>query len=208
MRVTLSSLQKWITLLLLSFSFHAFSQGKYKRVEPTQNLIEEMRKNLAKDRDMLEQYFNSSFLNRVDKFFKDSRHQLDQDADYQRMLKEFERSFQGMGSGVRTEWRDSKKGKIYVIHASLENNGKFDLKIKENKVTVSGLMKKKLGTYGTRQMSFKKSFPVPRHVDADKVEVSKPKDKSIDEIWIIFPWKKNKAPQTRPVKKSRGDKTI
>ena len=212
MKVTLFLLPKLIILSVLIQTSLLLAQGSapQKRVDPADDLIQELRKNLARDRTMLEQYFNSGFLDKVDDFFKDSRFKLDQDPEYQRMLEEFEKSFQGMGSGIRTEWREDKRGRIYILHASLDEKGKFDLKVKENKVIVSGLLKRDIGRYGSRAMSFKKSFPVPSDVDANKVQV-KPgegNDKARPEVWLIFPWKPGKGLKTYPVKKSLKDKII
>lgn len=209
LRVTLSLLQKLILLLSLSIPIWSQNVPSPKKIDPAENLIQEMRENMARDRKMLEEYFNSGFLDKVDNFFKDSQLHLDQDPDYQRMLKDFKDSFEGMGSGIKTEWREVSRGRVFVIHAALENNGNFDLKIKNDQVTVSGSLKRKIGKYGNRSMSFKKSFPAPSNTDVNKVQVEPGDLKAHQgEVWIIFPWKKGQGPKVTPVPKSSGDKTI
>jgi len=212
--LTLSLRRRLIVLLITVSSCHflpifAQNSGDRKRaLSPDDKLLQDLRQNLGRDRELLEKYFQKDFLNRIDGFFKSDFGAVDQDFDDIR--KAFEQSFGGMGNGLNGEWKDTKVGKELTIDGAVVEGGNFDLKVKEGQVEIKGTLKKDLGKMGTRLMSFHQSFPVPKGTDANRVKLDSRKEGLV----IIFPWLKkdggnniNKKPGS-PIGKDDDDITI
>lgn len=187
----------------------AQNSGDSRRaLSPDDKLLQDLRQNLGRDRELLEKYFQKDFLNRMDGFFKSDFGAIDQDFDDIR--KAFEQSFGGMGNGLNGEWKDTKVGKELTIDGAVVEGGNFDLKVKEGQVEIKGTLKKDLGKMGKRLMSFHQSFPVPEGTDANKVKLDSRKAGLV----IIFPWLKKdstlkeKKKGGKPIDKDEDDITI
>ncbi len=193
----------------------AQAPSKAKKVNPVDDLIEQMRQGIKRDKVEFDRYLNSGFLSNIDKFFADSKDQLSNDPEFLRMVEELKSSLNGLSkgltNGIRTEWREERIGRVYVIHANLSDNSKFDLDISDKKVKVSGVFKRSTGSSEIKR-TLKRSFPVPPDVDEEKVYVKKGDSQKLNkqrgQLWVVFPWKKGKGLKTTPVKKSSRDKTI
>lgn len=171
-----------------------------------QKLFKDLRENLLGDRRMLEKYFQKDFLDKVDKMFQDSMNQMGSD-DFDQIFKSFQDNFNGsfdsLGSGLNSNWKQTKEGMVLIIEGAVAQGGNFDLKVKEGQVSVSGTLQKDLGQMGKRMMSFTRSFPVPKGTDPNKVRVEN-KDGALQ---VIFPWKGGSGDSTSvPKKKKRVDR--
>jgi HSP20 family molecular chaperone IbpA len=164
-----------------------------------QKLLRDLRKNLLGDRRLLEKYFQKDFLDRVDKMFEDSMRDFGGD-DFDQVFRSFQDSFQSMGSGLNTRWKETKEGKVLVVDGAVAKGGNFDLKVKEGIVSLSGTLEKDLGTMGKRVMSFSNSFPVPQGTDPDKIRI----ENGDEGLLVIFPWTEKRdsavkeSPQNTP----------
>jgi HSP20 family molecular chaperone IbpA len=193
------------------------SKGKGPNQDLTddQKLFRDLRSNLLGDRKMLEKYFQKDFLNKIDKMFQDSMNQMGSD-DFDQIFKTFQDSFNGsfdsLGSGLNSNWKQTKEGMVLIVEGAVTQGGNFDLKVKEGQVSISGALEKDLGQMGKRVMRFSRSFPVPKGTDPNKVRI----ENQDGALQIIFPWQKGSAnkvpaptrPKNTPLKKEKDDLVI
>ncbi len=150
--------------------------------------MRDLRKNLLGDRQLLEKYFQKGFLDRVDKMFEDSMRDFGGE-DFDQIFRSFQDSFQSMGAGLNTRWKETEEAKILIVDGAVAQGGNFDLKVKEGMVSISGTLEKDLGQMGKRMMSFSNTFPVPAGTDPNKIRI----ENGEEGLLVIFPWAKGKA---------------
>lgn len=218
-----------LILVILAPTRSSYAQGndqvrKKKDIDQAltddQKLFKDLRNNLLGDRKMLEKYFQKDFLNKIDKMFQDSMNQMGSD-DFDQIFKNFQDSFNGsfdsLGSGLNSNWKETKEGMVLIIEGAVAQGGNFDLKVKEGQVSITGTLEKDLGQMGKRMMSFSRSFPVPKGTDPNKVRI----ENQDGALQVIFPWQNSssqgsdskklpnaKKPKREPLKKEKDDLVI
>ena len=172
-----------------------------------QRLLDDLKKGFFRQNEIFQKIFKDGFLDRMDKVMEDSLSDIQID---------FNQINSGFGGYHSEKWLEEKEGKVLVLEGLDLDNGKFDLKLVEDMVTISGVVEKKIGTYGTSSSQFSKSFPVPTDCDGGRMRV----EKRDNAVAIVFPWKKglhkkqkdnrpqNSLPKKTPLLKDKSDLTI
>lgn len=216
-------------LLLFFFLYFLFPQfaGAEDQVEnkneeesltPDQKLLDDLRKSLFTERDLLEKYFQKGFLNKVDKMFKDSIKDIhssdpnpqltDSFNDFRDSLKAMQDIGHGLSHGLEAKWKESKEGMILTLDGIDAKDGKLDIKVSKGLVSIKAKINKVMGSFGKTTMNYQQTFPVPKGTDANRMQLLEHRDSKGKGIKVLFPWKKGKKPGLTPVSKDKDDVTI
>jgi hypothetical protein len=197
-----------------------------------QEAIKRWRKDMQKDRLLIQKYFKSDLFKRFDKeiekVLKSSDPGLFQkffdDKNIDKLIKG-----SGLSKGLGEEdfhWIETPTQKILILKMSLKENAPFEIKIENNHIIVKGEVVEKKEQRTTSGSNYfmasrlvERTFSVPSGVDPSKVSfenktgqilIQLPKSK-VSDIYkrdLRLRPKKSNDPAIKPLPKSDGDTTI
>jgi HSP20 family molecular chaperone IbpA len=125
-----------------------------------------------------DQYFDSLFFQRSDDPFGEMRHVRDQLLNEmkteEKNIAAFDRWFAKKygGSVEDIRQREDRKHYYYDIFVKDMKNEKIGTAVKNGEITIQGSLAKKL-PHGTETTHFERTFPEPKNIDANHVEIER-----------------------------------